>query len=189
MPVDERELIEQAQAGSQAAFRELFTRYHRPLLRLALALTGRLADAEDLVQETLLSAYQRFHTFEGRSSVYTWMRRILINAASNAARARRVRMSEPLPADEIGPSAGPSPGAVIERKLDIHAMLATLSPEFRQVLVLRELEGLSYQEIAQELSLPQGTVESRLFRARRELQQRFSGYLGERSRDRSGSWS
>jgi RNA polymerase sigma-70 factor (ECF subfamily) len=170
---------------SEAAFREVFERHGDALLRLALALTGRLADAEDLVQETLLAAFEQFDTFEGRSSVYTWMRRILLNRASNVARSRRIRLAEPLGEDEAGPAAGfLTPAESAEQRMDVRAMLDTLSPEFREVLVLRELEGMSYQEIACELSLPRGTVESRLFRARRELADRFSGYLGQETGER-----
>jgi RNA polymerase sigma-70 factor (ECF subfamily) len=150
---------------------------------------GNATDAEDVLQEALLGAFRRLGAFEGRSSVKTWLVRILLNHASKFRRSRRIRRTSSLP-DEIGPDDGHasgldtgSPAAIVESRIDLDAMLAVLSPEHREVIVLRELQQMSYEEIATALKIPRGTVESRLHRARQELRRRYAGYLeGEKKR-------
>jgi RNA polymerase sigma-70 factor (ECF subfamily) len=178
---DDTELLNQIRRGDrtaqQAAFRELLARHGRYLFGVAHSLTGGNAtDAEDLVQETLMGALTGH--FRGESSVRTWLVRILVNRAAMLRRSRSRRPETALD-DKTGAGASVSdttPGTV-ESKLDLTAMLAALSPEHRQVIVLRELEGLSYEQIAAALHVPRGTVESRLHRAREELRKRFKGYL------------
>lgn len=182
MPQDDIELLDQIRRGdrsAQAAFRELLDRHARYLFGVAHSLSGgNPSDAEDLVQETLMGALTGH--FRGESSVRTWLVRILVNRAAMLRRSRSRRPETPLDEKTVEPaspaSAGTGSGAV-EAKLDLTTMLAGLSPEHRQVIVLRELEGLSYEEIAAVLHVPRGTVESRLHRAREELRRRFKGYL------------
>ena len=176
---DDTELLVQIRRGDQAAFGTLLGRHARYLYGVAHSLTGGdPADAEDLVQETLMGALTG--QFRGESSVRTWLVRILVN---RAAMLRRSRSRKPSGAEldenraAAHASAGTSPAASVEAKLDLTTMLAALSPDHRQVIVLRELEGLSYERIAEALHLPRGTVESRLHRAREELRKRFKGYL------------
>jgi len=176
---DDTELLAQIRRGDQAAFATLLGRHARYLYGVAHSLTGGdPADAEDLVQETLMGALTG--QFRGESSVRTWLVRILVN---RAAMLRRSRSRKPSGAEldenraAAHASAGTSPAASVEAKLDLTTMLAALSPDHRQVIVLRELEGLSYERIAEALHLPRGTVESRLHRAREELRKRFKGYL------------
>jgi RNA polymerase sigma-70 factor (ECF subfamily) len=144
---------------------------------------GREADAEDMVQETLLAALEKGDSFAGRSSLWTWLSGVLVNRIGKHRRWRLVRKAASLdaPPGVSGPAPpvanGASPAAVVQHRLDAMAMLASLSAEHREVLVLRELEGLSYQEIARGLNLPLGTVESRISRARQELRERFADYL------------
>ena len=172
--IDDTELLNQIGRGDPAACRALLERHGKYLFGVAHALTGNAADAEDLVQETLIGAAGG--RFRGESSVRTWLVRILTNQAGMLRRrpwkrARHVGLDEtPSPASPTGPGG-------TDAKLDLATMLAALSLEHRQVLVLRELEGLSYEQIAEVLHLPRGTVESRLHRAREDLRKKFKGYL------------
>lgn len=183
MPLSDAELVQKIRGGDEAAFRELVNRYGDTLYGLACSVMGNATDAEDVLQETLLGAFRRLAAFEGRSSVKTWLVRILLNHASKYRRSRRIRRASSLP-DEVGPDDGQagsldfgSPAAIVESRLDIDAMLAVLSPEHREVIVLRELQQMSYDEIATTLKVPRGTVESRLHRARQELKKKFPAYL------------
>lgn len=182
MQVTDAELVRRIRAGDESAFRALVDRHSDGLYRMAYSVMGSAADAEDVLQETFLGAFNRLSAFEGRSSVKTWLVRILLNQASKVRRSQRVRKADPLP-EQIGPAsgdekyAGSSPAAAVQSKVDVNEMLQTLSPEHREVIVLRELRQMSYDEIADALRIPRGTVESRLHRARQELKRRYEGYL------------
>jgi RNA polymerase sigma-70 factor (ECF subfamily) len=128
-----------------------------------------------LVQETLIAAVDASRTFRGESSVRTWLVRILVNRAAMSRRAtsRREKHEDALVAGQR-PARPPTESA--DAKLDLSAMLETLNAQHRQVIVLRELQGLSYEQMAEALDVPRGTVESRLHRAREELRKRFKGY-------------
>ena len=183
MQANDAELVHRIRGGDESAFRELVNRYGDSLYGLACSVLGNAADADEVLQETFLGAFRRLGAFEGRSSVKTWLVRILLNHASKLRRSRRVRRAGSLP-EQLGPNdndgGGPqttSPAAIVESRLDLNAMLAVLSPDHREVIVLRELQQMSYDEIAAALRIPRGTVESRLHRARQELKRRFAGYL------------
>jgi len=178
---EDLKLLRRAGAGDQKAFHQLLDRHAGRLFGLAFSLLGNAADAEDVVQETFTGAYRGLSGFEGRSSVATWLTRILVTQAARWRRDRK-RPMEPLnsvsalrAAGELRTTEGGA--AAVERRLDLHAAIEQLSPEHRQVLVLREFEGLSYEEIAQVLGVPRGTVESRLHRARGELREKLKDYL------------
>ena len=182
MQETDAELVRRIRDGDETAFRELIDRHADALYGLACTVLGSATDAEDVLQETFLGAFRRISAFEGRSSVKTWLTRILLNHASKLRRSKRVRRAMSL--DEqitVGPAdqrlAVASPAAAVESRVDVNAMLQVLSPEHREILVLRELRQMSYDEIAQTLHIPRGTVESRLHRARQELKRRFAGYL------------
>ena len=177
------ELVRRAAGGDGAAFHALVDRHAPQLFRLALSLSAGRADAEDVVQETFLGAHRSLKTFDGRSSVKTWLSRILVRQAARAWRnSRHARRSLPIDAaDSYSPPAagafgGASGTAAVDRRIDIAAAVNKLSPEFRQVIVLREFQQMSYSEMAQVLGVPQGTVESRLHRARAELRSRLLSY-------------
>lgn len=176
--LDDDELAAQAAEGDLDAFGRLFTRYARDVYRLALSLGHRKADAEDLMQDTFVAAMEGVGRFEGRSSVRTWLTSILIRQSGRRRRYLSLRATEML--DESGHPASQHASHKQERRLDVHAMLDSLSQEHRTVLVLRELQGLSYDEIAAVLHVPRGTVESRLFRARNVLRERFQEYQSTR---------
>lgn len=186
---DDTELLEQIGRGDQAAFRTLLERHGRYLYGVAHAMSGSASDAEDIVQETLIGALNSSTRFRAKSSVRTWLVRILVNQVRMWRRSGRkhegaVRLDEshanaprdPASAGGSGRSGG-SISSAVDAKIDLTQMLAQLTPEHRQVIILRELQGMSYEEMAQALHVPRGTVESRLHRARDELRKRFKGYL------------
>ena len=169
------ELLQMATDGDAAAFHELVDRHAASLFRLARAMTANAADAEDVMQETFLGAFQQMSSFQGRSSVRTWLVGIL---SRQAARSHRWRLRRPSVALEgLAEEPRTGPGETSDARMDVGAALSRLSAEHRQVLVLREVEGMTYAEIAQVLGVPLGTVESRLFRARQELKGQLSDYL------------
>lgn len=174
MDPTERELVERARRGDQSAFDALVTRHAPNLLRTAALTLGNAADAQDVVQETLLGAYRGLARFDGRSAVRTWLVGILVRQAA-LFRRRAGKPASSLEdasggALESAKSAGET--AAVDARLDLADLLAGLSPEHRDVLVLRELEGLTYDQIAEMLGIARGTVESRLFRAREALRRR-----------------
>jgi RNA polymerase sigma-70 factor (ECF subfamily) len=186
------ELMRLARRGDAQAFHDLIDRHAGWLFRVAVSMVSSREDAEDLVQDTFLAASQGMTRFQERSSVKTWLRGILLNHVSKLYRSRKVRRHLSLDdntrgTDESGGSGrsmeveseDPNPAAATESKADVQAMLQTLSDEHREVIVLREIEGLSYEEMARLLGVPRGTVESRLHRARQQLKEKFAGYLDE----------
>jgi len=178
VPDDDAELLRRTAHDDPTAYRELVNRHARYLYGIAFSLSGNAADAEDLVQETFAATLKS--QYRGEAAVRTWLVQILVRQAAMLRRRRK----HPAVAGRIGLSdqvsaATPKPSGLMgtEARVELAGMLETVSPEHRQVIVLREVEGLSYEEIATTLGVPRGTVESRLHRARAELRQRFAGYL------------
>jgi RNA polymerase sigma-70 factor (ECF subfamily) len=177
--ISDQELVSKARGGDPAAFHELLDRHAAYLFGVAVSMVGNAADAEDVVQETLLGAFRGLQGFEGRSSVKTWLTSILIRRTAMRRRyaGRRPVVSLHSVAEaESGPSAS-SPTEATDTRIDLMAAIQELSPDHREVVVLRELHGLSYEEMSEALDVPRGTIESRLFRARRQLQERLREYL------------
>lgn len=180
MQVTDNQLVDRIKIGDKLAFQALASRHADRLFGLAYALLGSSSDAEDVVQETMLAALNGMRSFEGRSTVGTWLRSILVFQSSKLRRSRRVRKSVSLSEPDVlshdvalwDDSAIPA----AQSRLDVMEMLDVLPDEYRQVLVLRELQQMSYEQIAQTLRVPLGTVESRLFRARQMIKQKFATY-------------
>jgi len=174
---EEMELVRRIGRGDEEALRTLMEREGRYLYGVAHALAGNAADADDLVQETFAAAISS--RFRGECTIRTWLVQILVKRAGMLRRRRRIHQSlDTRPANEPGiRSFGAEATAGAEARLDLSSMLASLSPEHRAVIVLRELQGFTYEEMAKTLGVPRGTVESRLHRAREELRRRFKGYL------------
>lgn len=172
---DDFELVRRVRDGDDAAFGMLAERHARYLFGVAHTMAGNAADAEDLVQETFAAAMRG--RFRGEASVRTWLVGILVRRAAmfRRSRGRRERIFAPQGIEE--PPDETSGASSTEARLDLSTMLGCLSPEHRAVIVLRELEGLMYEEMAAALEIPRGTVESRLHRAREELRKRFRGCL------------
>lgn len=172
---DDAELLRRSYGGDQSAFAALVERHARYLTGIALGLCDRnLSDAEDLVQETFVAALTS--RFRGESSAKTWLVQILVRRAALLRRTRKHEPRRSTAGAEVEQTSG-SAAPRIDAKLDLAEMLAGLSPDQRQVIVLRELEGLSYEEMAKTLHVPRGTVESRLHRARAALKDLFRGYF------------
>lgn len=184
--VHEDDLIRLAQQGQVAAFEALVERHQARVYSLALRLTGNRDDAFDMAQEALLKAFLSLPAFRGQSSFSTWLHRITTNVCLDEMRRRGRR---PLLAvereDEDAPPrayADPSPGPEAEalrreERRAIERAIAALPEEFRVPLVLRDLQGFSYEEIAELTGLPLGTVKSRIHRARLQLRDRLTPEL------------
>jgi RNA polymerase sigma-70 factor, ECF subfamily len=170
-------LAVRAAAGDRAAFEALVLRYQSRVYRLVRILAGDLPDAEDLTQETFIRAYRAIGGFRRDSTFRTWLHRIAVNATwSHLARRRQGVSLETLESDSDADVAASDVAAcgddlesALIRRQAIDRALATLSTEARLVITLRDIHGLEYREIATLTGVPIGTVESRLFRARRRL--------------------
>jgi RNA polymerase sigma-70 factor, ECF subfamily len=170
------ELLRKVGAGDPSAFRKLTDRHADRLFALVASLVGNRADAEDVVQETLAGAFRGAKKFEGRSSVKTWLTRIALTQAAKWQREqkrRRVRSSEAMAPRQVAEGSE----AAVEARIDLTAALQRLTADHREVLVLREFEMLGYEQMAALLGVPVGTIESRLFRARRELKALLGDYV------------
>ena len=179
-------LVERCRRGDAAAFARLVALHEGMVFNLAARLLGDAEEARDLSQEVFLQVFRMLGRFEGRSSLRTWIYRIVVNQCRNRQRWwRRRRRDRALPlqdlteAQEARLSEG-QPGAGPQQELErrdrarvVQAALSALSFDHRAVLMLREVEGLSCEEIANALSLPAGTVKSRLARAREALRRRL----------------
>jgi RNA polymerase sigma-70 factor (ECF subfamily) len=171
----DEELLRAAGKGSSEAFGGLVERHADGLFRLAYRLVGNAPDAEDVLQEAVMGAFEQARKFRGHSTVKTWLTRIVMRQAARSHRRRARRATGSLPEGmEHDGGVGPEVAAL---RMDVTQALQKLTPDHREVVVLREFEGLSYAEMAETLDLPQGTVESRLHRARQELKELLSDYL------------
>jgi RNA polymerase sigma-70 factor (ECF subfamily) len=184
-PVDDRELVAGAKRGDRDAFKTLFERYHRRAYALALGVVRHPDDALDVVQDAFIKAHRYLDKFEGNSSFYTWLYRIVMNLAIDHLRKNRRQKPVELDETRVDPDAddpllprilGGNPGrALLDKQIRgrIDQALDELSDNHRSVLVMRELEGLSYEDMAQAMSCSKGTIMSRLFHARRNMQKRL----------------
>jgi RNA polymerase sigma-70 factor (ECF subfamily) len=182
-PEDELALVARAQAGDAQAFNELVTRYRTRAYAMIYNMVRNEQDAWDLAQDGFLKAWKSIGRFRGQSSFFTWLYRILMNVTIDWVRKRQIeggtefddtqalQSVEPgamtAPRAELAPAARLSDKEIRER---IDAGIQRLSTEHRTVIVLREIEGLEYQEIAEVMDCSIGTVMSRLFYARKKLQ-------------------
>lgn len=178
MSADSYWLIGESLRGNHAAFGELVRRYQDRLYNTVFRLVDNAEDAHDVVQDAFLNAYQSLDSFKGDSRFFTWLYRIAINTAISLKRKQRGGLSidaarngtagiEPQDHSEFG-----RPGHAMEQAEEegrIQAALNRLSPEHRAVLILKDIEGQKYEQMAEILQVPIGTVRSRLHRARAEL--------------------
>lgn len=164
-------LVRGLQQGEMGCLRAAYERHGERVQRLCLRLLGRPADAEDAAQEVFLKLFERARSFDGRARFSTWLYRLTVNLCLHKLERERLRRTAPVLAEAlVDPRESPSDElARTETRTTLERLLARLSSEHRAVLVLRELEQLSYQEIAATLAIPEGTVMSRLARAREQL--------------------
>ena len=184
---NDRVLVAKVKAGDKTAFKELFDRYHRRLLSVAVGIVKNPHDAEDVVQDAFVKAYRNIDTFLGNSSFYTWLYRIVFNLCIDLSRKAYRRnesgVDNASTLDVISRSSGQDPltylGSVnnpeqsfrnSEIKGRLSKALSELSEEHRAVILLREVDGFSYEEIGDVLKCSKGTVMSRLHHARKRLQ-------------------
>src|SRR5437588_5908351 len=188
---EDRRLVRAAQTGDEQAFRQLVVRYQRRVYQLALGMTKDPDDAMDIAQETFVRVHRYLPSFKGDSSFFTWTYRIAMNLCLDVQRRRgRLERVDLEQGDEAeieaamdAPSAalaGPQRQALnAELRGRIEEALASLSENHRAILLLREVEGLSYEDLAKVLGIRKGTVMSRLFHARLKMQSKLREYLGE----------
>lgn len=181
----DQQLVERAQRGDKRAFELLVEKYQRKLARLVSRLVRDPGEAEDVTQEAFIKAYRALPSFRGDSAFYTWLYRIGINTAKNylVAMGRRAPTSTDVEAEEAeGYDSGEllrdinTPESLLLSKeigSTVNAAIEALPEELRSAIQLRELEGMSYEEIAKLMDCPIGTVRSRIFRAREAIAERL----------------
>jgi len=179
-------LVDEARAGNIEAFETLVRHYQTRMVNFALAIVRDVGEAEDVAQETFLRAYRSLARFRGESSFKTWLYTIATNTARSTLdrRSRRERVSRQsldderlgLAADQVADGLSDAESTLIRRQA-IDQALAMLSDELRVAVVLRDVEGLDYKEIARVTGAPVGTVESRIFRARQRLRVLLSSLM------------
>jgi RNA polymerase sigma-70 factor, ECF subfamily len=167
-PRIDADLVSRARSGQLDAFEELVRRHRLGTYRVALRMLGDESDAEDATQDAFVQAWRNLAGFRADAAFSTWMYRIVTNRCLNMLRARR--RTEPLPADREAPASRPDRIAEARWQLDdLKRAIERLTPGQRAPLILRELQGCSYEEIAEALELSIPAVKSRLHRARLEL--------------------
>jgi RNA polymerase sigma-70 factor (ECF subfamily) len=182
--VPELDLVRQAQTGDLEAFDRLVSRYRTRIFGMIYNMVHNEQDAWDLAQDSFLKAWKSIARFRGQSSFYTWMYRIVMNVTIDWLRKKQVKgagaefddaiqLKEIDPASRTVPHAGPLPHEGMQSREirdRIDAAIAQLSPEHRAVILMKEIEDMQYREIAESLGCSIGTVMSRLFYARKKLQ-------------------
>lgn len=194
---DESELVTELQGGSEAAFDWLVTHYHVSVFNLALSMLGDTSDAADATQEVFLKAFKGIRSFRRGSSLKTWLYRIAIREALNQRRWFRRHLQKNVSMDtepdeghsalEIADSCA-SPFdqlASSEVRMAVQNALQQVPEVFRTAVILRDLEGLNYEEVAEVLECSVGTVKSRILRGRRALKQLLDPLLGQRVHERA----
>jgi RNA polymerase sigma-70 factor (ECF subfamily) len=185
----DRVLVERAQAGDKKAFGLLVEKYHRKLGRLVGRLVRDQTEVEDVVQEAFIKAYRALHNFRGDSAFYTWMYRICINTAKNhlISLGRKPQVLNNVEMEDAENFDGvtnirtmETPETALATKqiaITVNDTIAALQEDLRTAITLRELEGMSYEEIADIMQCPIGTVRSRIFRARETISEKLRPLL------------
>jgi RNA polymerase sigma-70 factor, ECF subfamily len=182
-------LVARICAGERALFAQLYRRYYSRAFALAFGMTARREEADDVTQEVFMRAYERLNSYQGDSSFATWFYRLAINHCLNYCRRER-RHHKPLVKldDAESPPFTATPGAEAHMaahllqhqvQVQVRQALLTLKPEMRLLVVMKEIEGLSYEEIAERLNCSIGTVASRLSRARKLLARKLENLKGK----------
>jgi RNA polymerase sigma-70 factor (ECF subfamily) len=187
--VSDLDLVKQSQAGNTEAFDQLVSRYRTRVFSMIYNMVHNEQDAWDLAQDSFVKAWKSIGRFRGQSSFYTWIYRIIMNVTIDWLRKKQVkgagvefddaiRLKEINPASRTVPKADPLPHERMEQReirQRIDAAIAQLTPEHRAVILMKEIEDMQYHEIAEALDCSIGTVMSRLFYARKKLQNLLRG--------------
>ncbi len=188
-PPSERQLVKRAQAGDSSAYDELIRRYQQRIYATIYHMTSNHEDANDLAQEAFIKAYQALKSFKGDSSFFTWLYRIAVNKTINFLKQRKNRTHLSLDDLDFNAEHDPDLVALISDKTprrevnlaelqeELNAAMQKLSEDHRMVVTLHDIQGLSHEEIGKIMDCNTGTVRSRLFYARQQLQAYLSDYL------------
>ncbi len=183
-------LVERVQQGDKRAFELLVAKYHRKIIRLISRLVRDHAEVEDVAQDAFIKAYRALPQFRGESAFYTWLYRIAVNTAKNhlATQGRRPEALSDIDAEEAETFADGeqlrdinTPESMLHTRQvaeTVNRAMDALPEELRTAITLREIEGLSYEEIAEAMGCPIGTVRSRIFRAREAIAEKLRPLLG-----------
>jgi RNA polymerase sigma-70 factor (ECF subfamily) len=197
--ISDSELVKRASSGDKSAYRVLLEKYQQRVLAIAFDVVKSREDAEDVAQETFVKAYLSLPDFKGESSFYTWLYRIAYNMAIDFRRRSNRRGGAAVEFDESRVEGVADESLTLQNRFgtphelmirkeesqQIQKVLAELSEEHRAVVTLREIDGMSYEEIAEVIGVSKGTVMSRLHYARKRLQQGLAA-LGMRSLPKAG---
>ncbi len=194
MPPDDHSLVQRARSGDERAFRLLVERYQKKVYAVALGMVRDREEAMDVVQEAFVKVHRSLDSFKADATFYTWLYRITVNVCIDVIRRRGAMRSDSVEFDErvghdlaeanlgaVSSQLGSNPEkSVLQHELGqkIQEALEQIPEKHRAILLLRELDGLSYEELAQALEIPKGTVMSRLFHARAKVQKLLSESLG-----------
>jgi RNA polymerase sigma factor (sigma-70 family) len=193
-PDPDRELVQKAREGDRSAFNQLVLKYRNRVMGIAARMVGDRTEAEDLAQDVFVRVFHGLEDFQGDALFSTWLYRIVANSCLNQRKKRslRTRVHESLEATGlILPDSSSNPHILLERKelrVYIEKAVQALPREQRMVLVLRDIEGLSYEEIAECLELEIGTVRSRLHRARLNVQEKLKALFSSDETRSAESW-
>lgn len=193
MATDDLTLVQRARAGDQRAFKLLVERYQRKVYSVALGMVKDKEEARDVAQEAFVKVYKYLDHFKGDASFYTWLYRITVNICIDVLRKKGSKGDEHVEFDEsvkldtaeagigaLGSRLGTNPQkSVLRRELAdrITSAMQDIPTAHRQILLLREVEGMSYEDLSRTLQIPKGTVMSRLFHARLKMQKILREYL------------
>lgn len=189
--VPEKDLVRRAQARDLDAYAELMQRYQRRIYALIYNMTGNNEDTEDLIQDVFLKAYSALEKFQGKSSFYTWVYRIAVNRTINFVKKRKKRQAASLNDVDSGVERDEAYVELSSRSTPfrdarnteifekLNAALQKLSEKHRTVVVMHDIEGIPHDRIAEIIGVSSGTVRSRLFYARRQLQADLAEYMDE----------
>jgi RNA polymerase sigma-70 factor (ECF subfamily) len=184
----DEQIVERALAGDGEAFGEIVRRWERRIFALAYGILGREEDARDATQETFIAAFRNLKGFRGEAKVSSWLHRIAVNQCITRQRRARVRGETSLEAQEgdggaqFASTAEENPAKHVEsheRNEAVRRAVNALPPELRSVVVMKEFEDLTFQEIADTLGVPLSTVKSRLYTALKQLRMRLETYGAE----------
>lgn len=202
MPTDDLTLVRRARSGDQRAFGLLVERYQKKVYAVALGMVKDAEEAMDVSQEAFVKVHRYLDRFKGDSSFYTWLYRITTNTCIDVLRRRGVNSSDSVEYDDtvemdlaeanlglLGTQLDASPSrSLLRRELGekLEEALAQLPEKHRAILLLRELEGMSYEDLSRTLDIPKGTVMSRLFHARAKVQRLLASYLNDEAGETPG---
>ena len=186
----DRELVQLSKEGNQDAFNELVQRHQDKIFNSVHRFSSNWNDAQDITQRAFLNAWKNIGAFKGDSAFSTWMYRIAFNQSVSFRREMGRHRAASIHAEDgeggIDPGYNADPSAPIEsseKERQVHQALALLEEDDRRIIVLKDLKELSYDEIAEILEIPKGTVRSRLHRARLQLKEKWKNFSGTSSRE------